>query len=267
MIRLIDVKKELSINKNPVFKVLYQHPSNYTFSVIVVNQPEKIIICYPSMIGCTGRCMICRSKDKEFVCNLSNEEMTACCTQSLSVINDLFSCMGEGEPLNNSDNLLKTIHSLTELYRGKKVKFALSTSAPTKIKLRQILAKPLLKTQISTHSLIEKKRKAIIPDSITINDLMEEIEPYKNTTNLELNFVLIDNLNDTYEDAQEIIQNIGDKFLVKINKFNNFDGSGIEESGKKKSFVTYLIANKVKVEEYITDSSKLETGCGLSPAF
>lgn len=262
-------QEAISIIGNRVVKVTYC--GERKIHAICVDRPEKIVICFPSQMGCIGKCIFCKSSKVDYIRNLTISEMVDLCNISVSKMDDinekpiLFSCMGEGDPLCNIERVLFTMNYLQNSFPNSR--FALSTSVPSKNIFRNLLhILPFLsfpvKIQISLHSVVEEIRKKMMPHSILVKDILEVIKESK-YEKIELNFVLFKGINDSLFHAEKIVRILDRRYKIKINKFNNFPESKLQESSIKDQFVSFLKNNGMSVEEYITDESPLKSGCGI----
>ena len=204
--------------------------------------------------------------------NLTSKEI---CNQIENVMNEekpnkdkpiLFSAMGIGEPLLNYDNLIKAFHILNKKYPNNK--FALAT---TGVNLKNILnlAKDLkdinkFKLTISLHSADEEKRKYLMPISNDLISLVKTVKKYKAISGREVewNYVLFNNINDSIEDAKKLFEILGKDEYIKINKFNNVKISELSESKNKDIFISTLENLGMQVEYYETNGVDIDGACG-----
>lgn len=246
---------------------------NFRIETLYVDYKNKHIICFSTQIGCNLKCKFCYNGLKHnFKRNLTSEEI---CNQIENVIKEeninndkpiLFSAMGIGEPLLNYDNLIKAFHILDKKYPNNK--FALAT---TGVNLKNILSlsedlKDIknFKLTISLHSANQEKRKSIMPISNDLNLLVKTVKKYKEISGREVewNYVLFNNINDTIEDAKKIFELLGKDEYIKINKFNKVEISELSESKNKEIFITTLENLGMKVEYYETNGVDIDGACG-----
>ncbi len=275
MIENLNVKiKDIAYSKDNVCRKYIQTTTdNYRIETSYVNYKNKYIICFSTQVGCSLRCKFCYNGIKcNFKRNLTSEEI---CNQIENVIKEerpnkdkpiLFSAMGIGEPLLNYDNLIKAFHILNKIYPNNK--FALAT---TGVNLQNIikLATDLkdinnFKLTISLHSADEEKRKYLMPISCDLISLVEMVKKYKAISGREVewNYVLFNNINDSSEDAKKLFELLGKDELIKINKFNRVEISQLSESKKKDIFISTLESLGMQVEYYETNGADIDGACG-----
>lgn len=103
-----------------------------------------------------------------------------------------------------------------------------------------------------------------MPISNDLNLLVKTVKKYKEISGREVewNYVLFNNINDTIEDAKKIFELLGKDEYIKINKFNKVEISELSESKNKEIFITTLENLGMKVEYYETNGVDIDGACG-----
>lgn len=275
MIENSEVKiRDIAYSKDTISRKYVQTTADdYRIETLYVDYKNKYIICFSTQVGCNLRCKFCYNGIRHnFKRNLTSKEI---CNQIENVMNEekpnkdkpiLFSAMGIGEPLLNYDNLIKAFHILNKKYPNNK--FALAT---TGVNLKNILnlAKDLkdinkFKLTISLHSADEEKRKYLMPISNDLISLVKTVKKYKAISGREVewNYVLFNNINDSIEDAKKLFEILGKDEYIKINKFNNVKISELSESKNKDIFISTLESLGMQVEYYETNGVDIDGACG-----
>ena len=275
MIENSEVKiRDIAYSKDTISgKYVQTTADDYRIETLYVDYKNKYIICFSTQVGCNLRCKFCYNGIRHnFKRNLTSKEI---CNQIENVMNEekpnkdkpiLFSAMGIGEPLLNYDNLIKAFHILNKKYPNNK--FALAT---TGVNLKNILnlAKDLkdinkFKLTISLHSAEEEKRKYLMPISNDLISLVKTVKKYKAISGREVewNYVLFNNINDSIEDAKKLFEILGKDEYIKINKFNNVKISELSESKNKDIFISTLENLGMQVEYYETNGVDIDGACG-----
>lgn len=275
MIENSEVKiRDIAYSKDTISRKYVQTTADdYRIETLYVDYKNKYIICFSTQVGCNLRCKFCYNGIRHnFKRNLTSKEI---CNQIENVMNEekpnkdkpiLFSAMGIGEPLLNYDNLIKAFHILNKKYPNNK--FALAT---TGVNLKKILnlAKDLkdinkFKLTISLHSADEEKRKYLMPISNDLISLVKTVKKYKAISGREVewNYVLFNNINDSIEDAKKLFEILGKDEYIKINKFNNVKISELSESKNKDIFISTLENLGMQVEYYETNGVDIDGACG-----
>ena len=275
MIENSEVKiRDIAYSKDTISRKYVQTTADdYRIETLYVDYKNKYIICFSTQVGCNLRCKFCYNGIRHnFKRNLTSKEI---CNQIENVMNEekpnkdkpiLFSAMGIGEPLLNYDNLIKAFHILNKKYPNNK--FALAT---TGVNLKNILnlAKDLkdinkFKLTISLHSADEEKRKYLMPISNDLISLVKTVKKYKAISGREVewNYVLFNNINDSIEDAKKLFEILGKDEYIKINKFNNVKISELSERKNKDIFISTLENLGMQVEYYETNGVDIDGACG-----
>lgn len=275
MVENLNVRiSDIAYSKDKVSRKYVQTTADdYRIETLYVDYKNKYIICFSTQVGCNLRCKFCYNGIRHnFKRNLTSEEI---CNQIENVMREerpnkdkpiLFSAMGIGEPLLNYDNLIKAFHILDKKYPNNK--FALAT---TGVNLKNILnlAKDLkdinkFKLTISLHSADEEKRNCLMPISSDLISLVKTVKKYKAISGREVewNYVLFNNINDSIEDAKKLFELLGKDEYIKINKFNKVEISELSESKNKDIFISTLESLGMQVEYYETNGVDIDGACG-----
>ena len=251
---------ELS-DKNHIECVLMKH--NYGNS-----------LCVSSQIGCNMGCMFCESGRLKKVRDLTTSEML---NQVISIEKhenvriDNIVIMGIGEPFDNFVNVINFVKLLIDpkcLSIGQR-KITISTSGIIP-KIREFGE---LDTQvnlaISLHASCDEVRNKLMPinKAYPIKDLMVAVDEYIKKTNrrVTIEYILIDGINDTKEDALELCKLLKGK-LVYVNLIPYNETSNFKFKRSKvfniNSFYDILKKNKIEVTVRREMASKLKGACG-----
>lgn len=227
--------------------------------LLLVERPEKNIICFPSQVGCGIRCTFCKSKP--FVRNLTAKEMLHTISEVDSYIinekNTLYSCMGEGEPCANVSELV-TVFS--ELEEHPFASFALSTVGLTRrlfLDMNQFAGR--MKIQISHHFVDPTIKAKYMPLAASPTKTLANVSEYYGQK--EFNVLFIHDVNDSKTDALSIHQSAFRLAAsIKVNKLN---AGLLQESDKVQDLVEYMESlGGVPVEYYETNGSDIAGSCG-----
>ena len=267
------LKKSIS-SDNRNIKFLQITDDDVITETAFIEEEDRFIICYASQLGCPIGCKFCYNGIyKNFYRNLSDLEIIDEC---LNVVNELeldkknksilFSCMGVGEPLLNYNNVISAIKKLNKLCSGSK--FALATTG-IRAELISKLAKDLdeiefFKLTISLHASNENVRKEIIPINVSFDMIKNEIIKFKKNSNhsFEWNYLLLDGINDSEDNAIELINFIDKGDGVKISYLNEIEGCEYRLSKNITKFINVLDKNEIDYKIFNSSGVDIEIGCG-----
>lgn len=225
--------------------------------VVVVDRPEKRIVCMPSSIGCARTCCFCSSGGKTFLGRMYADELKRMLE---AVIGDmpprdaplLVSMMGTGEPMDHMDSVVLFLSGLPAGVRS-----AIATTVPSLDALHHFMS--LLsdtKVLVSLHAGTHEKRRRVLRDNkclapaVLFQDLGDHVE---------YNYVTVRGLNDDPAEARalNLLAN-GDRMRLKLNALNTWPGCECEPG----VFPADLLDFNIEVEEYQTDGATVLGACG-----
>ncbi|MCU1311742.1 MAG: rRNA m(2)A-2503 methyltransferase [Candidatus Angelobacter sp.] len=186
---------------------------------------DRATICVSSQVGCAVNCKFCMTALLGLKRNLTAGEIVGQITAILNDhsvdldkerINIVF--MGQGEPFNNYDAFIKAVRLLVEGVGFPQSRMTVSTSGvvPRIYDLGQEPVRP--KLAISLNASNDEERTKLIPinKKWDIASLVEAARafPLRNRERLTFEYVLLDNENDSPDNARQVVQIIralGDK--------------------------------------------------------
>ena len=190
-------------------------------------------LCISSQVGCNMGCKFCESGRRKKVRNLTTGEMVE---QILKVESDADTrishvvIMGIGEPFDNYDNIcnfIKIINHPKGLNIGAR-HITVSTCGLVP-KILEFASFPYqVNLAISLHAPTDELRKEIMPIAkvYSLKDLINAIKIYLEKTNRRVTFeyIMIDNVNDSEENALELVQLLkGINGYVNLIPYNETD--------------------------------------------
>lgn len=204
---------------------------------VFIPEMKKSTLCLSSQVGCKFACKICKTGQMGYKRNLTSGEiieqiLVVRRNHSISprISNLVF--MGMGEPLDNFENLIK---ALTVITHEKGLDFSpryitVSTLGyiPNLMKLGELF--PNLSLAVSLNAVDNETRNSIIPlnKKYPIEKLVETLKryPMKPRKLVTIEYVLIQELNDSPDDAQKLIRLLrGVKCKINLIPYNEFEPS------------------------------------------
>ena len=245
---------------------------------VLIPSKKRITACVSSQVGCSLACTFCATGTLKLERNLNfseiydqvfilNEEATLNFGRPLS--NIVF--MGMGEPLLNYDNLLKSIHLITNTEGLSMSPKRITVSTVGIAKMIRKLADDNIKFNlaISLHTANDYKRTELmsINESIPLLDLKDAIKYFYDKTEVRVTYeyILFKDINDSLEDARELI-----KFCkitpCKINliEYNTVENIPFEKSTNRRTeeFINFLTEKKIIVNLRKSKGKDINAACG-----
>ena len=189
------------VSKDGTKKYLYQYGERDFVEAVLIPDKDRATLCISTQVGCKMNCQFCATGRQGFSRNLS-------CNEILNIIRSLpeFSCltnivyMGMGEPLDNYDNVVRSIEILTSEWG-----FALSPHRITVStsgylsRLKDFLDQTKVHLAISLHNPVSQERERLMPieKSYKIKDVVELLKQYdwKSQRRLTFEYIVFEGLN------------------------------------------------------------------------
>ena len=246
---------------------------------VLIPTANRLTACVSSQIGCSLSCKFCATGYMDRKRNLNFDEIfdqvvlinKQCLETYGKKLNNIV-FMGMGEPLLNYKNVLKAIEKITsdEGLAMSARRITVSTAGVAKM-IRQLGDdKVRFKLALSLHAANDVKRNQIMPINET-NDLKTIIDAlnyfYKQTGNeITLEYILFNNLNDSLQDADELIKIYRQvpADLVNIIEYNPIEAARFQKPVEEKvmSFMDYLEKHRVNARLRRSRGKDIDAACG-----
>lgn len=239
----------------------------------------RVTQCLSTQVGCAMACTFCSTGKLGFKRNMSMGEILGQVQAARAFIEDTNPAhplirnlvfMGMGEPLLNFDNLMK---SLEALHHNKGLAFStrritVSTCGIQK-GLKELGESNLAYLAVSLHAPTQEKRAMLMPKAAKwhLEDLLSALEDYtlSNRESMTLEYLVIGGVNDTQEDAKELIK-ICSHLKAKINliPYNDTPGSPYKAPSPENllRFEKALWAKNVTAIIRKSKGQDIEAACG-----
>lgn len=213
-----------------------------------------VSVCISSQVGCRMGCRFCASTLDGLERNLRPSEMLDQIYAMSRILGKKVSrvvVMGSGEPMDNYDNLLRFIQLLTDengLNMGQR-NLTVSTCGIVP-RIRQLAEQHLqINLALSLHASNDAKRKQLMPiaNEYSLTEVMDACRCYFDQTGRQLTFeyALVGGVNDTEEDAAELIRLLKDlNCIVNLIPVNPIKERNYTETGHSQ-----VVAFKNKLEK------------------
>lgn len=193
-------------------KYLFELEDNNIIEAVYMEYENRKTICISSQVGCRMGCTFCASTKNGLTRNLTASELVEevyAIERENGDINNIV-IMGIGEPLDNYDNIIKFIKIITD-EKGRNLShrsITLSTSGLVP-KIYELADSGLdINLAISLHYAFDNKRKEYMPigKKYSIRNLIKASDYYLDRTKrrVSLEYVVIDGINNTKEDADQL---------------------------------------------------------------
>jgi 23S rRNA (adenine2503-C2)-methyltransferase len=244
-------------------------------SVFIPDTPSQTF-CLSTQVGCAMKCAFCLTGRMGIIRNLTAGEIVGqvrVLLRELDMLGQRFNIvlMGMGEPLHNYDATMKALRILADR-QGLAVtsrRITLSTVGVLPA-LERLASEPFMPNlAISLHSTTEDQRDRLVPINrkYGLQDLLDACRrfPLKRRNRITFEYVLLDQVNDTPEDARRLVKLLhGIKAKVNLLPLNAAPGIPFERPSDDRvnRFAAILANHQVTVSVRRSRGRDIRAACG-----
>ncbi|MFH1309849.1 MAG: 23S rRNA (adenine(2503)-C(2))-methyltransferase RlmN [Candidatus Omnitrophota bacterium] len=261
-------------------KFLWQLEGPEYIETVMIKEGARYTLCLSTQIGCKFKCPFCASGTKRFKRNLTVSEIVGqvIMAQNLCAIkatNIVF--MGMGEPLDNYDNVIRSIRIINHPegigIGARKITVSTCGIVPGIRKLQNEALQ--VELSVSLHAPDDATRNQLVPvnHKYPLGTLIPACREYSEVTNriITLEYILINSFNDSIRTAEKLAK-LAKAIRAKVNLIDcsSFgDGEYLPATIKKKKlFKQKLEACGVRTTIRKSKGADILAACGqLSAKF
>ena len=253
-------------------KYLYPTASGKFVETVYIPDKDRATLCVSSQVGCKMNCLFCQTGKQGFegnltVCDILNQIYSL--PERDTLTNIVF--MGQGEPMDNLDNVLRATEVLTADYGyAWSPKRITVSSVGLRGKLKRFIEESDCHLAISLHSPIHEQRAMLMPAerAMPITDIVEMLRGYdfSHQRRLSFEYIVFGGLNDSQTHAREIIKLLkGLDCRVNLIRFHQIPGVGLHgaDEGRMEAFRDYLTGHGVFTTIRASRGQDIYAACGL----
>ncbi len=273
-IRKLSVAERQISKKDPTEKYLFELRDGNLVESVLMKYSYGNSVCISSQAGCRMGCKFCASAIGGLVRNLNVSEMLGQIYRIQKLIGERISnivVMGTGEPLDNYDNLLKFIRIISDvhgLHIGQR-NITVSTCGIVPNMIRLAEERLQITLALSLHGATQEKRRRLMPvaDKYQLSEVLAACDNYFSKTGRRVTFEysLVQGVNDTDEDAKELVLILGGRNchmnLIPVNQIKERD---FQKPCRKNTldFKNKLEHHKINVTIRRERGSDIDGACG-----
>ncbi len=276
-ISTIELYKLSRSKDNETEKFLFKLQDEKLIEAVLIYSGKRRTLCISSQVGCPARCSFCASGKNGLIRNLSTEEILS---QALLVNAELAKkeekishivFMGMGEPLENTEALIKAIKKLNDPKAFNISARRITVSTVGVVEGIERLEEENLRVNLvlSLHAPNQHLRKKIIPYArkYHLDTVLAAMDRYSRKTKRDITFeyILLKGINDGEEEARELIH-IARKRQCCINliPYNPVEGIRLARPENKqiKAFQELLQENGINCTCRYTKGDDINAACG-----
>lgn len=272
------VKAHQVSKKDGSTKFLFELEDGHLIESVILIDGDRYTACISSQVGCRMGCTFCNTSKIGLIRNLTSAEIIKqiielnqyLATQLEKKLTNLV-FMGMGEPLDNYDNLVKSIKILLDHngfnFSHRKITVSTSGLIPEMVKLIQLDQAPNI--AISLNAVDDETRSKIMPvnNKYPISKIINTI---RNLTidrrkQITIEYVLLKGINDSIKDAQKLVKILkGLPIKVNLIAYNSTNDDDITAPSKEhvEQFQNILVNSKISCFLRKSLGSDIDGACG-----
>ena len=253
-------------------KYLFKANTNGYVEAAYIPETKRNTLCVSVQVGCKMNCSFCATGKQGFQANLSAREILnqiVSIPQSESLTNLVY--MGMGEPLDNADEVFKSLEILTADwgFGWNERKITVSTIGIIP-EMKRFLEKSNCHLAISLHNPFDDERTAIMPvnKAYSIGEIVNELKKYSFDRHRRVSFeyIVFGGLNDTPRHVNELARLLnGIKCRINLIRFHNIPDSNLKGTDEERllKFKEALIAKGITTTVRASRGQDIDAACGL----
>lgn len=253
-------------------KYLYKVLDNKYIETAYIPEDDRATICVSSQSGCKMGCVFCMTGKQGFQGNLSSNEILnqfRSLPEFSSLTNMVY--MGMGEPLDNINEVLKSLEIMTAgwAYGWSPTRITVSTVGMVST-IKQFLEQSRCHLAVSLHSPFDEERRKLMPvqRTNTIKEVLDIIRNFDFSSQRRVSFeyILFKGLNDTPAHIKELARILnGIKCRINIIRFHHIPGSEFGSPGTEDTvrFRDALNAKGIVATIRSSRGEDINAACGL----
>ena len=238
-------------------KYLFPVADNKFVETVYIPDKERATICISSQVGCKMDCLFCMTGKQKFSAQLSSSEIMnqiLSLPESGQLTNYVF--MGMGEPLDNENELFKTMEILTADYglalSPKRITVSTVGILP---ELKRLLEETHCHVAISLHSPNHEERLSWMPveKAFPIEKVIELIKQYdfSHQRRISFEYILFGGKNDDRRHARDLECLLsGIPCRVNLIKYHPIPGVNLPET---------IVENMIPFRDYLSSHGMIAT--------
>lgn len=241
-------------------------------TVYIPEEGGHATLCVSCEVGCKMNCLFCQTGKQGFhgyltVADILNQAYSI--PEADSLTNIVY--MGQGEPMDNLDNVLRSTQILTAPYGWAwSPKRITVSSVGLKDKLQRFLNESDCQVAISLHSPIHEQREKLMPaeKGMAIKDVIDLLRDYdfSHQRRLTFEYIVFGGLNDSQTHAREICRLLkGLDCHVNLIRFHQIPNVPLHGASPERmeTFRDYLTAHGFYCTIRASRGQDIEAACGL----
>lgn len=253
-------------------KYLFPTAAGKFVETVYIPDNDRATLCVSSQVGCKMNCLFCQTGKQGFEGNLTVADIlnqVYSLPERDTLTNIVF--MGQGEPMDNLDNVLRATTALTAPwgYAWSPKRITVS-SVGIRSKLKRFIEESECHLAISLHSPLHEQRAMLMPaeKAMPIEEIVEMLRGYdfSHQRRLSFEYIVFGGLNDSKAHAREIVRLLkGLECRVNLIRFHQIPGVDLHGAGEERmtELRDYLTGHGVFTTIRASRGQDIYAACGL----
>ena len=259
-------------SKDGTIKYLFPTAEGKFVETVYIPDHDRATLCVSCQVGCKMNCLFCQTGKQGFEGSLTAGDILNqiyALPERETLTNIVF--MGQGEPMDNLDNVLRATEILTADYGyAWSPKRITVSSVGVKSKLKRFLDESECHVAISMHSPLPEQRQQLMPAErqmsiVEVVDLLKQYD-FTHQRRCSFEYICFAGLNDTTMHAREIVKLLqGLECRVNLIRFHEIpevDLPGADEK-RMEALRDYLTNHGVFTTIRASRGQDIFAACGL----
>lgn len=253
-------------------KYLFPTSTGKRVETVFIPDNDRATLCVSSEVGCKMNCLFCQTGKQGYEGSLT----------AADILNQIYALperdrftnivfMGQGEPMDNLDNVLRATEVLTADYGyAWSPKRITVSSVGLRRKLQRFLDESECHVAISLHSAIPEQRAQLMPAErgMSITEIVELLRNYdfSHQRRLSFEYIVFGGVNDSTAHAKEIVRLLrGLDCRINLIRFHQIPGVDLHGADEKRmeSLRDYLTAHGIFTTIRASRGQDIYAACGL----
>ncbi len=253
-------------------KYLFPTSNGREVETVYIPDGDRATLCVSSQVGCKMHCLFCQTGRQGFEGNLTAGDILNqiyALPERDTLTNIVF--MGQGEPMDNLDAVLRATEILTAPYAWAwSPKRITVSSVGIRGKLRRFLDESECHIAISLHTPIAEQRAQLMPAErgYPISEMVELLRQYdfSHQRRLSFEYIVFGGLNDTERHARETVRLLhGLECRINLIRFHQIPDSDLRGADEQKMewLRDYLTSHGIFTTIRASRGQDIYAACGL----
>ncbi len=253
-------------------KYLFPTSNGREVETVYIPDGDRATLCVSSQVGCKMHCLFCQTGRQGFEGNLTAGDILNqiyALPERDTLTNIVF--MGQGEPMDNLDAVLRATEILTAPYAWAwSPKRITVSSVGIRGKLRRFLDESECHVAISLHTPIAEQRAQLMPAErgYPISEVVDLLRQYdfSHQRRLSFEYIVFGGLNDTERHAREIVRLLrGLECRINLIRFHQIPDSDLKGADEQKMewLRDYLTSHGIFTTIRASRGQDIYAACGL----